>query len=288
MKQHDVSSLSSCEDALRIARDLAENPDSLVAYPHESLENARHGRGFAFLNTIETDSGDLDGYVLVSTAGYGSGLLSAAGRTIDTVIAEHLARAEHVNRYIPDRELSPAHRLAIAAYDAGLSRIAELPGRGRVDATTADYAEFLLISFRRHRNSAHSGRNIVAHNDFLMRGPVAGRRYTQPCPHCACPAVYEASYPRAVCDRCRSRTTDRAGRLVTGFNTGLSGGMIAYFTDTLDGSDGGGSAREECVEVTQSERCFLDGQPVSMREARLGGIVVESLSPERRRRWWWR
>ncbi|MBF6353233.1 hypothetical protein IU449_01490 [Nocardia higoensis] len=277
MKRPDPNSPSTYDEALRIARDLARDSDTLLPYRHPGLENARYGRGFAFLQTIGTDRGVADGYVLVTTTGYGSGLLGG-GRTIDTVIAEHLARAEHANRHIPDSELSPAHRVALEAYDAGFTRIDEIPGRATIDAETADYAEYILIVLRRSGNRGLSGRNILARNDFLLSGPDTGRRYTHPCPRCEQPAVYQARYPRAVCDDCRSRTTDRAGRRVTGFNTHLSGGMIAYYTDTLDRADDSGAQEEECVEVTRTGRCFIDGHPATMEEHRFGGIVVHMVS----------
>lgn len=276
MKWPRLSTPPNYDEALRIARDLATNPDTLVPYPHQGLEQARHGQGFAFLETVRTDRGDTDGYVLVTTTAYGGGLLSMAGHTIDTVITEHLARAEHSHRHIPDSELSPAHRMASEAYDAGLTRIDEMPGRVAIDAETADYAEFILIVLRRSR-TRDSARAILARNDFLLESPTVGRRYTQPCPHCERPTAYEARYPRAVCDHCRSRTTDRAGRRITGYNTDFSGGMIAYYVDTVEDS---GSQKEECVEVTRTGVCSIDGYPATMQEARFGGIVVEMMSSE--------
>lgn len=257
------------DEALRIAREHANDPDSLIPYTHQGLETARHGAGFAYLQTIRTDDGGIDGYVLVTTEGRGSGLLSRAGRTIDMVIDEHLARAEHANRYIPDSELSAAHHAAMEAYDAGLTRIDELPRRAALDAETADYAEYLLNALRRYK-IAGSARSFLARDDQLMREREARRRYTQPCPLCARPAVLYPRYPRAVCDHCRGRTTDSFGRRVAGFNVDFSGGMIAYFTDD------GGAQREECVEVTRTGRCFIDGRPATMREGRFGGIVIES------------
>lgn len=286
MKRPDPSSPPTYDEALRIARDLAQDPGTLVPYAHQGLENARYGQGFAFLQTIGTDRGEMDGYVMVTAAGYGSGLLSTSGRTIEAVIAEHLARAEHANRHIPDSELSVAHRLALEAYDGGLTRIDEMPRHGAIDPETADYAEFVLIILRRSGRQGDSARSILARNDFLMQSPAAGRRYTQPCPHCDRPTIYEERYPRAVCDHCRSRTTDHAGRRITGFNTGLSGGMICYYTDTLEHSDGSSSQKEECVETTRTGACFIDGHPATMQEARFGGVVVQ-LAPRKsaRRRW---
>ncbi|MFD6162571.1 hypothetical protein ACFWF7_03140 [Nocardia sp. NPDC060256] len=181
MQRPDLSSPPTYDEALRFARDQARDPGTLVPYPHQGLENARYGRGFAFLQTIATDRRDLDGYVLVTAAGYGSGLLSAPGRTIDTVIAEHLARAEHASRDIPDSELSVAQLIALEAYDAGRTRIDEMPQRTAIDAETADYAEFVLIGLLRSRNPGDSGRKVLARNDFLLQEPDPGRRYTHPC-----------------------------------------------------------------------------------------------------------
>ncbi len=272
MERPDSNSLSF-DEALRIARDLAQDASTLVHYPHPGLENARYGRGFAFLQTIRTDSGDWDAYVLVTTTRRESGVLSMAERTIDGLIAEHLAQAEHENRDIPDSELSTAHRVALEAYDGGLTRIDEMPGHRALDAQRADYAEYVLLALRRNHKQGDSGRKILAHNDFLLEGPTPGRRYTQPCPHCGRPTFYEERYPRAVCQQCGRRTTDRSGRRVTGFNVSMSGGMIAYYADTVDVPDGSGY--EECDEVSRTGRCFIDGHPATMQEARFGGIVIQ-------------
>ncbi|WP_024805739.1 hypothetical protein [Nocardia sp. BMG51109] len=287
MTRPDPRSPPTYDEALRAARNLAQEPDTLVHYAHPGLENARYGQGFIFVETIGTDGGDRNNYVLVTTTAYGSGVLTA-DRDIDTVIAEHLAAAEHANRHIPDSELSVAHRAALEAYDAGLTRIDELSWRAKIDAETADYAEFVLIILRRNGIPGYSGRNILARNDFLLQNPDPGSRYTQPCPRCERPAVYAERYPRAVCDHCRPRTTDSAGRRVTGFNIDLSGGMIAYYSDTLDASGAAGSRKEECVEVTSTGMCFIDGHPATMQEARLGGIIVQLASDDRPRRRWLR
>ncbi len=272
------------EEALEKAQELARNPDSLIPYRLHKLENASYGRGFAFLQTVPGERGDMDGYVLVATNRWGSGIL-VNGETIDTVIAEHLSKAAHDNREIPDSELSPAHRIALDAWELGHTRIADTPGRSAIDATTIDYAQYILIALKRNGRQGEPGRKILARNDFLLNGPAPGRRYTQPCPNCHHPTVYTERYPRMVCDDCHSRTTDRAGRRITGYNTHLSGGMIAYYSDTVEGTDS--SKYEECVEITQTGRCFIDGHPAFMAEARMGGIVVQSLLPadKPRRRW---
>ncbi|MBY8859830.1 hypothetical protein K7711_25405 [Nocardia sp. CA2R105] len=271
MERPDPNSPLDYDEALRIARDWAQDPGTLIAHPHQGLENARYGRGFAFLETLRSGT---NGYVLVSTTRTGGGVLSA-DRDIDAVIAEHLVDAEHTNRHIPDSELSAVHRVALDAYDAGLTRIDEIPARATLDAETADYAEFILLILRNNQGQGDSGRKILAHNDFLLESPTPGRRDTQPCPHCGRPAVYQARYPRAVCGHCFDRTTDRAGRRVTGFNIDMSGGMIAYYTDTVDQPDGSSSRSEECVEVSRTGVCFIGDHPAIMQEARFGGIVVQ-------------
>ncbi|WP_228792941.1 zinc ribbon domain-containing protein [Nocardia cyriacigeorgica] len=219
--------------------------------------------------------------MLVATSAHASGLLSMSGRTIDDVIADHLAKAEHDNRDIPDSALSAAHRLALDAYEAGRVSVEEMPGRAALDAAAADYAEFVLIHLNRYEGLP--GRKILARNDFLLRDPVPGRRYTKCCPHCGRPTVYQESHPRAVCGHCVKRTTDRAGRRVTGFNVSLSGGMIAYYADTVDPTDGSGAEYVECVEVTRTGLCFIDGRRASMHESRFGGIVVQLEGDDRLR-----
>ncbi|MFC8529832.1 hypothetical protein [Nocardia sp. NPDC057227] len=257
------------EEALHAAREIARDPGTVVHHPHPGLENARYGRGFAFRQRVGTDRGVVDGYILVSTGGRASGILSP-GDSIDKRIAEHLARAEHLNRDIPDSDLTPAHHLALAAYDAG---------RARIESTTADadYAEYILITLRRNPNTGEPGRKVLARNDSLLQPPEPGRRYTQPCPRCTRPALCNERYPRLVCDHCRARTTDSAGRRITGFNTSMGGGMIAYYTDTLDRAQ-----HEECAEVTRTGRCLVDGRAAIMEEARFGGIAIQLVASDPR------
>ncbi|MGF6882727.1 hypothetical protein ABIA39_001669 [Nocardia sp. GAS34] len=261
------------DEALRKARGHARDPDSLIHYRHEGLENARYGRGFAFAETIRSDRGDMDAYVLVTATAYHSGILWEGTPTIDAAIAEHLAQAEHINRHIPDSELSVLQQVALEAFDTGLTRIDEFPLRRALNAEQADYAEFILLVLRRNRTEGDTGRKILARYDLLLEDRTPGRRYTQPCPRCRQPTTYNERYPRAVCPPCQRRATDRAGRRVTGFNIDLSGGMIAYYSDTVDTADG--SKYEECVEVSETGRCFIDGQPAIMEEERLGGILVQ-------------
>ncbi|MBF9523532.1 hypothetical protein BKG83_04730 [Mycobacteroides chelonae] len=95
------------------------------------------------------------------------------------------------------------------------------------------------------------------------------RRRTHPCPLCQSPTFHMERYPRSVCADCAARATDSTGRTITGYNTSLGGGFQAVFTDT----------QQECDEVTRSNRCWIDGHPCGINEARFGGVVVEALPP---------
>lgn len=202
------------DDALRIAREIAQDPGTLVPYAHRGLESARHGGGFAFLQTLRTDRGETDGYVLVTATAHASGVLSMSGRDIDSVIGEHLAKAEHDNRDIPDSELSVAHRIALDAHLAGCTSIGEMPESAAIDAETADYAEFVLIYLRSNGHAGLPGRKALARNDFLLQDPVPGRRYTQPC--------RIAGGRRSTTSVIRARSAATAGRArPTGPDAGL-------------------------------------------------------------------
>jgi hypothetical protein len=239
------------EEALHKAREISRNPGSVTPFAHAELENARHGRGYAFRQVILADHGDIDGYVLIGANGGLATGIFGEGETIESVIAAHLAKAAHDHREVPAAELGVPQRLALAAFEAD----------GQLDAATVDYARYLLIIMRR------SGKAVLAREDSLLRAPEADHRYTHPCPLCARPAMHQARYPRAVCDDCHGRTTDRVGRRVAGSNIDMSGGFVARYVDP---------PREHCAEVTSTGRCYIDGHEVTMGEARFGGIVVEA------------
>ncbi|MFD6463674.1 hypothetical protein [Streptomyces roseolus] len=272
MRRRDPDTPLTYDEALRIARELAGDSGSLAAYPHRGLETARHGRGYAFTETIRSERGDLDGYVLVAENSHGSGILGVFGRTMETVIVEHLAKSEHDNREIPDTELGVPQRLALAAFDAGDSRV-DVHG---TDAATLDYAEYILTAMRRF--PAVSGRNTLARNDHLLQPQDPARQYVHNCPLCTEPVMHNARYPHTVCDRCHTRTTDRAGRPIQGYNTSFSGGMATYYTDIPALPDGSAAPQEECVEVTRTGVCYIDGRPATIEEGRFGGIVVQLIA----------
>jgi hypothetical protein len=239
------------EEALAKAREFSRNAASVTPFPHAELENARHGRGYAFRQVVPADRGDLDGYVLIGANGGRASGIFREGESMATVIAAHLAKAAHDHREIPAAELGLPQRLALAAVEAD----------GHLDDATVDYARYLLIIMQR------SGKSVLAREDALLRPPEPGRRYTHACPICGRPAIHQERYPRAVCGACHERTTDRAGRRVAGANTSFSGGFVAHYVDP---------PHEVCVEVTQTGRCWIDGREASMGEHRFGGIVVQA------------
>jgi hypothetical protein len=107
----------------------------------------------------------------------------------------------------------------------------------------------------------------LAAQDQLLEAPAAGRRYTHACPLCGSPALHLDRYPRSVCDACYARTTDSAGRPISGANTSMSGGFVAHFAGSTD----------ICTEVTATKRCWVEGRPCRIDEAHMGGVVVEAL-----------
>ena len=267
MEWRDTSIPLTRDEALRIACRYQKTAEHLADYPYHELETARFGRGYAF--TANATSG-ANIYIIVSDEGCASGVFTDKLPTMDAVIAEHLARAAHRNRYLSDDELGVEQRLAIAAHDSGADQVNEASAL-RIGAI-ADYADYLLQTMRSGPPTHLSGRELMARTDSLLAPPVAGRRYTHRCPVCGRPVRHTYGYPNAVCEHCVERTTDRTGRQVRGYNTHFSGGMIAYYVD----QHGQEAQQQECVEVTRTGVCFIDGREAIMREARLGGIVVEA------------
>ena len=240
------------EEALRKAREISRNPDSVVRFPHSELENAQHGRGYAFRQVVPADRGDIDGYVLLGATGYQASGILTGGKTIESVITDYLAKTAHDHRELPAAELGLPQRLALAAVEAD----------GALDPATVDYARYLLIFLQR------SGKSVLAREDALLRPPEPGRQYTHACPICGRPAIHQERYPRSVCDACRDRTVDRTGLRVAGSNIDMSGGFVAYYVD---------HSRVRCEEVTRTGQCWIDGHEAVMGEARFGGIVVQAV-----------
>lgn len=268
MERRDPAVPLTFDEALRMAREQARLPETVRPYRHEGLENARFGRGFAFLETVPADWGDVPGYVLMGPHGFMASGILGEHDTIEKTIDEHLSRHAHANRDIADELLGESQRLALEAFADGLDRV---PGSQATPETT-DHADFVLVYLRQFARSGTDGRRVLAGNDHLLERPTPGRRYTHPCPLCERPALHNPRYPSSVCGHCHDRTTDFGGRPIRGGNTSLSGGMAAYYTD---------GQNEQCVEVTRTGLCLIDGHTVRMMEGHFGGIVVEAGPPDR-------
>lgn len=225
------------------------DPATVTPYSDAQLETDATSGGYAFL--------DEQGRVLV--LGYDGSWSTSIGEP-DEVIRRWLLESRHRNRRLALTDLGVWQQAAVVAVQDGVT-VAEL--RSGLDEEDTDYAEFLAIMLR--RSPADPLRTLAA-SGHLLAGPEP-RRYTHPCPLCDRPAVHADRYPRAVCDACHSRTTDSTGRGVSGANVSLSGGFVAHFAGT----------QEICAEVTATQRCWIDGVPCSIREARFGGVVVEVL-----------
>ena len=72
---------------------------------------------------------------------------------------------------------------------------------------------------------------------------------------------YIERYPRYVCSKCASLTSDDKGNKVAFFNEELSGGIKGVYTDT----------NEQYPETI----CFINGIKCRADEARFGGIVIQ-------------
>jgi hypothetical protein len=96
---------------------------------------------------------------------------------------------------------------------------------------------------------------------------------THPCPICGQPTAHQDRYPASVCADCQSRAADADGRRVVGFNEGIGGGLIVFYAESPTGPN-----TEIAGDVLETGRCWIDGTPCAMREARFGGVVVEPVN----------
>lgn len=68
-------------------------------------------------------------------------------------------------------------------------------------------------------------------------------------------------YPKQVCERCQTRTSDAYGRRIKFFNEDFSGGLRAMYLDT---------------KADYSHHiCYIDGIKCYAAEHRFGGVVVQ-------------
>ncbi len=87
------------------------------------------------------------------------------------------------------------------------------------------------------------------------------------CPCCAAPQKPFLRYPWHLCNACRERAVDGAGRALEFANESLSGGFMFRYAG--DGDDGW----IPCSAVI----ALIASRPVHITEARFGGVVAEPL-----------
>ena len=83
----------------------------------------------------------------------------------------------------------------------------------------------------------------------------------QKCPICSVEVSSNVRYPNYVCGDCAKKATDENGRSLTFYNTHLSGGFEAIYTENNKPRDG--------------NVCFINGIKCIASEARFGGIVIQ-------------
>ena len=112
------------------------------------------------------------------------------------------------------------------------------------------------------------------HRKGVPEPDVASAAPTHACPICGRPTPHQEHYPRAVCADCQARAADSTGRTIVAYNESMSGGLIVFYAESPSGPQS-----EIAAEVMDSGRCFVDGHPCTIREARFGGVVVEAYLP---------
>lgn len=96
------------------------------------------------------------------------------------------------------------------------------------------------------------------HNDLLKH-----TEYRQYCPECKNEVRYNLRYLTSLCSSCCLKLTDKRGRKVDFYNTGISGGCQGYYTDVTPN------------ELYDLYECYIGKNKYVANEARFGGIVIQ-------------
>ena len=86
---------------------------------------------------------------------------------------------------------------------------------------------------------------------------------THDCPICAKKVAHSERFPKQVCERCQSRTSDAYGRRLSFTSDDVSGGLCAVSLDS--------------GEKYARRLCYIDGRKCFANEHRNGGVVVETV-----------
>jgi hypothetical protein len=86
---------------------------------------------------------------------------------------------------------------------------------------------------------------------------------THDCPICSEKVAHRERFPKQVCERCQSRTSDAYGRRLSFSNDDVSGGLRAVYLDS--------------GEEYARRLCYIDGTKCFASEHRTGGVIVETV-----------
>ena len=86
---------------------------------------------------------------------------------------------------------------------------------------------------------------------------------THDCPICAGKVAHSARYPKQVCERCQSRTSDAYGRRLKFTNEDSAGDLRAVYLDS--------------GEEYARRLCYIDGAKCFAIEHQSGGVIVETV-----------
>ncbi len=86
---------------------------------------------------------------------------------------------------------------------------------------------------------------------------------THDCPICSKKVAHVERYPKQVCERCQSRTSDAYGRRLKFTNEDPADGLQAVYLDSDD-------------EYTR-RLCYIDGRKCFAARHQSGGVIVETV-----------
>lgn len=89
------------------------------------------------------------------------------------------------------------------------------------------------------------------------------------CPLCGAAVVPNVRYRNYICFDCCKKVVDETGRELSFGNQSLSGGFVAWYTETKEARD--------------THLCYIDGVECWADEAHMGGIVIRVYDAELKR-----
>ncbi len=162
-------------------------------------------------------------------------------------------------RYIAETEKGSAYgtlKILIQEYQKGSSLQDVIKLGGDTDSNGAFYGALYYATRDLPTKYIKKIRKTEVLQEYLDR-------FKHYCPICHVELELHSRYPNYVCGKCRSKATDKDGRLLSFSNIDFSGGFQARYNDTQ--------------EIYNSHICYINGIECYANEARFGGIVIEKL-----------